>query len=204
MTSDFDLERIRGRLLGRTARRQERPDITRRAAVATILRPAPGKPGESEVLLIKRSERLGDPWSGHMAFPGGHKEPDDIDLLTTARREALEEVGIDLRDHEYLGELDEQPAVARGRFVGMAIAPFVFAVRGEPQLETSSEVAECVWAGLGQLAGGEVDEVKELVWEGELLRLPAYRVGGHVVWGLTHHMLQSLFATLADGARPDR
>lgn len=204
MASDFDLERIRGQLAGRVGRRQERPDITRRAAVATILRPALDDPRDSEVLLIKRSERLGDPWSGHMAFPGGHKEPGDPDLLATARREALEEVGIDLAEHEYLGALDEQPAVARGRFVGMAIAPFVFAVRGAPDLAKNQEVAELVWARLGQLAGGEVDDVKEIVYEGERVRLPAYRVGEHVVWGLTHHMLQSLFATLAEDARRGR
>ncbi len=210
MARDFDLDRIREKLAGRVARRQDRPDITRRAAVATILRPArsarPATDGRSgtEVLLIRRSERAGDPWSGHMAFPGGHQDPTDLDLLATARREAFEEVGIDLREHEYLGQLDELPAVARGRFVGMSIAPFVFAVRGEPELATSDEVAELVWAELDQMARGELDDIKELSYEGELRRLPAYRVQGHVVWGLTHHMLQSLFATLADPRAGDQ
>lgn len=202
MPSDFDLDRIRERLSGRIARRQERPDITRRAAVAAILRvPEPG--ADTQVLLIRRTERAGDPWSGHMAFPGGHQEPTDPDLLATAQREAHEEVGIDLREHEYLGQLDELPAVARGRFVGMSIAPFVFALRGAPTLATSDEVAELVWAGLGQMARGEVDDIKELSYEGELRRLPAYRVGdgGHVVWGLTHHMLRSFFETLAQEPR---
>ena len=63
-----------------------RPDIadtnqsTKKAAVAVILRPAPGETLDStEILFIKRAERDGDPWSGHMAFPGGHMEPDDSD-----------------------------------------------------------------------------------------------------------------------------
>jgi 8-oxo-dGTP pyrophosphatase MutT (NUDIX family) len=198
VASDFDLESIRKKLAGRVAARQDRPDIVRRAAVATILRPVSGVAGDSEVLLIRRTERAGDPWSGHMAFPGGHQDPTDADLFTTARREALEEVGIDLSAHEYLGQLDELPAMARGRFVGMSIAPFVFAVRGEPQLATSSEVAELVWARLGQMARGEVDDIKELTYDGELRRLPAYRAGGHLVWGLTHHMLRSLFSTLSE------
>jgi 8-oxo-dGTP pyrophosphatase MutT (NUDIX family) len=197
----FDLERIRQRLAGRIAQRQQRADITRRAAVAAILRAAPDAldpRADTHVLLIRRSERVGDPWSGHMAFPGGHQDPTDADLLSTARREALEEVGVDLNEHEYLGQLDELPAVARGHFVGMAITPFVFALRGAPELATNHEVAELVWAGLGQMARGEVDDIKELSYDGELRRLPAYRVGaaGHVVWGLTHHMLQSFLAVL--------
>jgi 8-oxo-dGTP pyrophosphatase MutT (NUDIX family) len=120
----------------------------------------------------------------------------DPDLQATARREALEEVGVDLAAHEYLGQLDELPAMARGRFVGIVIAPYVFALRGQPEFSANHEVAELVWAPLGQMARGELDDIKELNWEGEPRRLPAYRVGGHVVWGLTHLMLRSLFATL--------
>ena len=54
------------------------------AAVAAILRQAPSG---LEVLFIKRAERDGDPWSGHMAFPGGRREPHDSDLYSTALRE---------------------------------------------------------------------------------------------------------------------
>jgi 8-oxo-dGTP pyrophosphatase MutT (NUDIX family) len=189
----FDLQTIREKLADRPAVRQERPDVQRRAAVATILRPAGD---DTEVLLIRRAERLNDPWSGHMAFPGGHHDPTDPDLLATAVREAREEVGLDLAQHEYLGQLDELPAIARGRFVGMIIAPYVFAVRGAPLLTPNDEVAELVWGRLGQMASGAIDDVKELTHEGELRRLPAYRVQGNIVWGMTHYMLQSLFSAI--------
>ena len=62
-----------------------------RAAVAMVLRPAAG--GASEVLLIERAEKPGDPWSGHMAFPGGRLDPSDPDPRFTAERETFEEVG---------------------------------------------------------------------------------------------------------------
>ncbi|MCA9639821.1 MAG: NUDIX domain-containing protein, partial [Myxococcales bacterium] len=68
-------------------------DGGRFAAVAAVLRPTDA---DTEVLLIRRAEHEGDPWSGHMAFPGGRHDPTDPDLLTTARRETLEEVGLDL------------------------------------------------------------------------------------------------------------
>ena len=168
----------------------------RRAAVATILRSSPA--GEAEVLLIRRAERAGDPWSGHMAFPGGHQESTDPDLLATAVRETLEEIGLDLREHEYLGQLDELPATIRGMRVGISIAPHVFALRGDPALRPNYEVAEIVWAELGPMARGELDSFKEWQYQGgELQRAPAFGVGGHVVWGLTHRMLLSLFELLA-------
>jgi 8-oxo-dGTP pyrophosphatase MutT (NUDIX family) len=152
-------------------------------------------PGDTEVLLIRRAERQGDPWSGHMAFPGGHAEPGDPDLRATAMRETLEEVGLDLGDHEYLGQLDEFAAVARGRLVGMTIAPHVFALRNDipPTLSPNYEVAELLWGSLGKMFRGELDAVKELTYDGETRHLPAFRVRDHLVWGMTHNMLCSLF-----------
>jgi 8-oxo-dGTP pyrophosphatase MutT (NUDIX family) len=194
---NVDLDTIRKNLNGRKARREELFGIRRRAAVATILRTVGG---ETEVLLIRRAERQGDPWSGHMAFPGGHQEPCDADLRATAMRETLEEVGLDLAQHDYLGQLDELPARAGGQFVGMIITPHVFAVRGEPELRPNYEVAELVWAPVGQMMRGEVDAIKELSYGGELRRLPAFRVQEHIVWGMTHNMLHSLFAVLDDKA----
>ncbi|HKU42519.1 MAG TPA: CoA pyrophosphatase [Polyangiales bacterium] len=166
----------------------------RRAAVAAILRPT-GR--ETEVLLIRRAERAGDPWSGHMAFPGGHQDPEDSDLFQTAMRETFEEVGLDLSEHEHLGQLDLVPATLRGRRVGISIAPHVFALRAAaPVLRPNGEVAEIVWAELGPMARGELDAIKEWTYAGESRQVPCYRVHGHIVWGLTYHMLRSLFAVL--------
>lgn len=171
----------------------------RYAAVAAILRPADR---ETEVLLIRRAERQGDPWSGHMAFPGGHHDPDDRDLFQTALRETCEEVGLDLSHHEHLGALDQVPATLRGRRVNVAIAPHVFALREpSPPLQPNHEVAEIVWAPLGPMARGELDALKDFTYEGETHQVPAYRVHGHIVWGLTYHMLRSLFAVLDAGRK---
>jgi len=169
------------------------PDAPRRAAVAAILRP---HGPEAEILLIRRAERAGDPWSGHMALPGGHQDPGDADLKATALRETLEEVGLDLREHDYLGQLAELPATIRGRKIGISIAPYVFAMRGEASLQPNYEVAEIVWADLGPMARGELDHVKEWQYEGQLRRAPSFQVEGRIVWGLTYRMLDQLFALL--------
>lgn len=52
--------------------------------------------GDPEILFIKRATRTGDKWNGHVALPGGKRDPEDADDAVTAMREAAEEVGIDL------------------------------------------------------------------------------------------------------------
>lgn len=160
------------------------------AAVAAVLRAGPTG---AEVLLIRRAEQERDPWSGHMAFPGGRFDPEDDHLLATARRETLEEVGLDLaRSAELLGALEPLPAVARGRRVGLTIAPFVFELRGSAELRPNHEVVEALWAPLSALARGEGRAKVDYVLDGQRLELPAWDVEGRVVWGLTYRMLDSL------------
>ena len=169
-------------------------DGSARAAVAIVVRP---RVDEDEILLIRRSQRADDPWSGHMAFPGGRSEPSDADLCATAIRETRAEIGLDLLAHaELLGRLDDLAAIARGRRTGLTISPFVFAARQVPPLVLNHEVDEVVWAPLGPLQRGEAAMIVPYEHEGRTLELPGYRVGEHVVWGLTHRMLASLFEAL--------
>ena len=187
------LARLREALAARPSA-SEPPPGERHAAVAAILRerdPALG----AEVLLIRRAERAGDPWSGHMAFPGGRREAEDPDLLATALRETREEIGLDLaRDARLLGRLAELDAMARGRRVGMAITPFVFELSGDPALALEAgEVADALWTPLRPLFRGEARTTYPYALGPARLELPGYRVGERVVWGLTYQMLEALF-----------
>ncbi len=162
----------------------------RHAAVALILRESP----ELEVMLIRRTERPSDPWSGHIAFPGGRREERDAHLLETAVRETREEIALDLeRQAAFAGRLDDQVAYARGARLDMAISPFVFTLSGSPELVLSDEVAEVIWAPLGPMVSGEVDTSLQHEINGVAVTLPGFRIGAHTVWGLTHRMLANLF-----------
>jgi 8-oxo-dGTP pyrophosphatase MutT (NUDIX family) len=189
-----DLELVRTTLSNRTHQPASLTGDERFAAVAAVLRQ---RDDDAEVLLIRRSEQPHDPWSGHMAFPGGRQDPSDRDLLHTAVRETDEEVGLRLDDDSWLGRLDDLHAVARGRRVGMVIAPYVFAIEGDPVLVPNpAEVREFVWAPLGALMSGERDTTFTYEYEGSKFTLPAYDVSGNIVWGLTHRMLGVLFEAI--------
>src|SRR5262245_21586169 len=109
---------------------------TRRAAVAVVLHEGGPHP---EMLFIERARRLGDPWSGHMAFPGGRVDRDDADERAAAERETLEEVGLDLRDAERLGRLDDLhagvPLVS-----SLVLSAFVYRTERPLPLRTNHEV----------------------------------------------------------------
>jgi len=194
----MDLGVIRKRLAARENTRYEAPGAGIWGAIAAILRKGEG--GDTEVLLIRRAERQGDPWSGHMAFPGGHAHPEDADLRVTALRETREEVGIDLEHHgELVGRLDDLRVTARGKPTGMVIRPHVFVLHGQPEFSLGDEVAELLWGPLARMASGELDAMTEYWLDGVRVELPAYDLDGRMVWGLTYAMLQNLFAKLRGG-----
>ncbi|HKI95485.1 MAG TPA: NUDIX domain-containing protein, partial [Gemmatimonadales bacterium] len=108
------------------------------AAVALTMAPDAG--GRLSILLIKRAERAGDPWSGQMALPGGRRDRVDATLEETARRETLEETGVDLLRGVRLGVLDDLRPQSR-HLPPLVVRPYVFALTDRPPITASDEVA---------------------------------------------------------------
>ena len=187
----IDIERITDVLRTYTYRTRADAEATRWAAVAMVFRVTENR--VPDVLLIKRSEHPTDPWSGHMAMPGGRLEPTDASLRYAAERETREEVGLDLASYgQLLGRLDDVSAVARGRRLGLTIAPFVYLVREIPPLTLNHEVQEAVWIPLRDLAGSEYRATKLYEFAGSTIHLPCWNWQERIVWGLTYNMLETL------------
>ncbi len=198
-----DLSFIRRRLAEQAAPEPRTAPGTRQAAVAIILRPDVAGGEGSDVLFIKRAEKAGDPWSGHMAFPGGHREPADPDLRAAAMRETLEEIGLDLGGADYLGAVAHQVASPRGRPLNMIISPHVFAIEGDPRFTPNYEVAEVLWCPLARLADNGWHDTETRPMAGRPTVFNGYRLAaGHFVWGLTYRMLKTFFTTLDPDWQP--
>jgi 8-oxo-dGTP pyrophosphatase MutT (NUDIX family) len=154
--------------------------------------PAPG------ILLIRRAAHDRDPWSGHMALPGGRRDPADASLLDTARRETLEEVDIALGDvGRFLGRLD--PVVPQSpRLPPLTILPLVFTVpRGiSGRIASPDEVAELHWVSLARLRDPASRTFFRYPGGGDL-DFPAFDVEGRSVWGPTHRVLSDLLGRFA-------
>jgi len=158
------------------------------AVVTALLRDGPRGP---EVLLVLRREREGDPWSGHVALPGGNAVEGETPL-ETAVREAREEVGIDLPAcARWLGCL---PIRAPANRPGLAVIPHVALLEAEANPSAGEEVTAVVWAPLRDLAASAFTTTRHLP-HGEVT-VPAFAYGGLVVWGFTHRILTELLELL--------
>ena len=183
-----DIARLAVRLAGHPGRAIELEGGMRYAAIALVLRPADD--GGSDLLMIKRAEVERDPWSGHVACPGGRMDPTDRDLEHTAIRETWEETGIDLsRDGRILGTLDDiTPRTPT--LPPIVIRPFVAVVRPDVTIVESVEVAEAFWVPMAAIretaSWGRGFVPIRGVGEREV---DVFRHREYTIWGLTHRAL---------------
>jgi 8-oxo-dGTP pyrophosphatase MutT (NUDIX family) len=178
-------------------------DLARpRAAVAVVLRDGPEAARDPEVLLIERARHESDPWSGHMAFPGGRVEPTDPDSRAAAERETFEEVGLALGGADVLGRLDDLEGRHAGRRVPLVISAWVYHVPAPGPLALNYEVEEALWVPVRQLVDPRHHVEYPTPWAG----YPGILVGRperQVVWGLTYRFLE-IFLDKLGHPLPDR
>ena len=182
-----------GRFLGQHEVSETVREGKRQAAVAMVLRAARGGP---EVLFIERARHESDPWSGHMAFPGGRVDPGDSDLRAAAERETFEEVGLEIRGARYLGRLPDLTGRGAAREAGLVISGHVYFLEQDRPLRIdANEVQQAFWFPLFDLQA--VDRHVPHTYPGATMEFPGILVGEpgrHVVWGLTYRFLEEFFS----------
>lgn len=172
-----------------------------RAAVAVVLREWEGR---VEVLLMRRAQRDGDPWSGDISCPGGFEEAHDAGPVEAARRETQEELGLDLSGARVLGGLPDRPAVPWSWMSSFAVTPVVFAIEGDPALTLdATEVVSVRWVPLARVEDRARHEGFWFFWRPQKrwplpvpVRVWRVRDGDFEIWGLTYNVLRSLCAQL--------
>jgi 8-oxo-dGTP pyrophosphatase MutT (NUDIX family) len=178
------------------ARRADPPEGTARAAVVLVLRAGEIQP---EALFVVRATHERDPWSGHVALPGGREEQVDRDLMDTALRELHEETGLGLDRKEIVGRLDDLHPVSR-HIPRIAISPFV-AWRPRPGgVRRSVEIDRHFWVPVSELETPARRSSLTLRRDGETFRFPTIEYDGHTVWGLTYSIVQNFLELLGDAA----
>lgn len=190
-----DLVRLTRALQESPGKEIEAEPPMRWAAIALVLRM--GALREPEVLMIKRAEAEHDPWSGHVAFPGGRAEPGDRDLAQTAIRETWEETGIDLaRVGRILGTLDDV-SPRTPSLPPIVIRPFVAAVPSNVEVVQSVEVASAFWVPLSALRARAAWGMGTVRVRGVDRSERTFTHRAHLVWGLTERVLRQLLERMA-------
>ncbi|MEL0306866.1 MAG: CoA pyrophosphatase [Halieaceae bacterium] len=165
-----------------------------RAAVAIMVREGLDA---TEMLMIRRATREGDPWSGHMGFPGGRRDPGDPCNFSCALRETEEEIGVDLEQWgTRLGELSDVNTGWRADRPEMLVTPFVFRVAELPELTPNHEVDDVVWVPLHFLMDHRNREPLAWEWKGQKMETDSYLYDSYRIWGLSLMMIDEMIGML--------
>lgn len=164
---------------------------SRLAAVAALVRLVEDSV-DPELLFIKRAVVARDPWSGHVAFPGGRHEVTDGSLLETAVRETREEMSMNIGEFgKLIGQLDDL-APRSPSLPPIIVRPFVFVVPPQLSFTANVEVADAFWVSVSMLRSAEARAEHVVMRNDSTVRFPAYSVKASTIWGLTERIVNQL------------
>ena len=164
-----------------------------RASVALILREMDD---DLEALFIRRADHEGDPWSGHLALPGGRIDSEDADARGAAERETREELDLDLTRARCLGRLSDVLGFAES----IRVSAFVYGVQGDPPLKPNYEIREAFWFSLGECENPARQEEREFKYLDHSMLCPTIRMledeRAPVLWGITYKFMDDFMGTI--------
>ena len=161
---------------------------------AAVLIPLFKKNGEYHILFTRRTDMV-EHHKGQISFPGGRRDEKDKDLLTTALREAREEMGIEKKDVRILGELDDICTATTdfcvSPFVALIPYPYPFKVN-------SQEIEEVLEVPLSVLLDESRFRQELHKGDGKPFLVYFYQHKDHTIWGATATILKQLLDLLPE------
>jgi 8-oxo-dGTP pyrophosphatase MutT (NUDIX family) len=153
---------------------------------ASVLIPMFQDDGASHIVLTKRTDTV-KYHKGEISFPGGMREEEDHDALATAMRECWEEIGVEPKDVEVLGRLDDMST-----FTGFVISPFVAHIPYPYNFRVNpGEVGYLIYLPVPYLLSSTA--VREKVeFQGGMTEAPAIYFENERIWGATCRILLQL------------
>ena len=191
---NWSFERIAEKLAHRKSETDLHSGNRTPAAVAMILHQGAD---DLEILFIQRATHNLDPWSGHIAFPGGKLEEGEIPCQA-ACRETREEIGIDLIEGTYLGRLSD----IIGANLPVRVSCCLFAVdRSSVRPTLNEEVRNLFWVALSDLRDPERHAKSCVAFDDRTFDVPAIQLpvdNTPVLWGITYRLVMQLLTVLED------
>ena len=154
---------------------------------AAVLIPIVERNNGLKVILTKRSNNLKQ-HPGQVSFPGGKSEKTDKSLVATALRETREEIGINNKNVEILGQLSKHVTIT-----GFKITPFIgkISTSFSTKIQTS-EVSEIFEVSLSHLSKPKNFRVESVKWKGKKRFFYSIPYGPYYIWGATARILKNL------------
>lgn len=186
---------VRDRIRHYQARKKWYRSLSQRAAVGMLVADINSQPA---LLMIERAHAEGDPWSGHMAFPGGKHDTDDRHITETVMRECHEELGVPAGQLQRVGRLSDVLARPyRLQQKPMVVSPLLLKHSEPLDFKPNEEVADVLWVPISLFL--DPDNRKSMEWQrnGHSHQLPCYFYQGRRIWGLSLLMIDELMTELA-------
>ncbi|SVA63773.1 uncharacterized protein METZ01_LOCUS116627 [marine metagenome] len=161
---------------------------------SAVLLPLFQRDNEYHLILTKRSPQLKRD-AGVICFPGGTSEPNDVDLMFTALREAYEEIGVEPDDVNVLGSFE--PVITRSQFV---IQPIVGVIPHPYAYQPShAEVEAIIEVPLDSLYDPTNIRFEDVLRPEGLIHKYTYAYRGQIIFGATAQLLTRFLELISEG-----
>jgi 8-oxo-dGTP pyrophosphatase MutT (NUDIX family) len=188
----YTLDEVRQRLAGldhkpRRTWHREHDFAHRDLSESAVLIALTERDGDLDVLFTQRSHDLRH-HSGEVSFPGGRREPEDDSLTETALREAYEEVALLPSDVDVYGALTHIPTIT-----GFQVTAYVGEFPSPYELIVNPDEIHLIFeAPLRELADPAIHRLERREFDGKVYPVHFFDWNGHVIWGATGFMLDTL------------